>query len=56
MSTKKILIVDDSTTSRLMHRTLISRKTNYEVICASDGAQALRLVASEMPNLIQSSC
>ena len=51
-SSKKILLVDDSATSRLMHRILISQKTGYEVICAKDGAEALRVVASEGPDLV----
>lgn len=51
-SSKKILLVDDSATSRLMNRILISRKTGCEVICAKDGAEALRVVAREGPDLI----
>jgi CheY-like chemotaxis protein len=49
---KKILLVDDSATSRLMHRTLISQKTGHQVICAQDGFEALKLMASENPDLI----
>lgn len=49
---KKILLVDDSATSRLMHRTLISQKTGHVVVCAKDGAEALKLAASESPDLI----
>jgi CheY-like chemotaxis protein len=49
---KKILLVDDSATSRLMHRMLISQKTGCVVICAKDGAEALQVVASESPDLI----
>ncbi len=52
MSSKKILLVDDSPTTRLMHRTLISRKTGHDVVCAKDGAEALQLAASENPDLI----
>ena len=52
MNVKKILLVDDSATSRLMHRTLISQKTGHTVVCAKDGAEALKLVASESPDLI----
>jgi CheY-like chemotaxis protein len=51
-SSKTILLVDDSPTSRLMHRTLISQKTGYEVVCAADGAQALRVIAAKTPDLI----
>jgi CheY-like chemotaxis protein len=49
---KKILLVDDSATSRLMHRMLITQRTSYQVVCAVDGAEALRLVNSEAPDLI----
>jgi CheY-like chemotaxis protein len=51
-SLKKILLVDDSATSRLMYRMLISRKTPYEVICATDGTEALRVMERETPDLI----
>ena len=51
-SLKKILLVDDSATSRLMYRMLISRKTPYEVICATDGIEALRVMERETPDLI----
>lgn len=51
-SSKTILLVDDSATSRLLHRTLISQKTGYEVICVADGAQALRVIATKTPDLI----
>ena len=49
---KKILIVDDSCTSRVMHRYLISKNTNYEEVCAANGLQALNLAVSERPDLI----
>lgn len=49
---KKILIVDDSPTSRLMHRYMITSKTDYEVVCATDGMQALDLAKSAGPDLI----
>jgi CheY-like chemotaxis protein len=35
-----------------MHRTLISQKTGHDVVCAKDGAEALKLAASESPDLI----
>lgn len=49
---KKILIVDDSPTTRVVHRHLISSKTSYEVVCATDGRQALELAVKEAPDLI----
>lgn len=49
---KKILLVDDSATSRLTHRMVISRKTSHEVITAASGEEALTLVGSQKPDLI----
>lgn len=49
---KKILIVDDSSTSRVMHRYLITKNTDYDVICAANGTQALDMAVSERPDLI----
>jgi CheY-like chemotaxis protein len=49
---KKILIVDDSSTSRLMHRYLISKNTDCEILCASDGGEALRVADDQQPDLI----
>jgi response regulator RpfG family c-di-GMP phosphodiesterase len=49
---KKILLVDDSITTRLTNRTIIARRTAHEVICATNGPEALKLVASEKPDLI----
>jgi CheY-like chemotaxis protein len=49
---KKILLVDDSATSRLMHRMLISQKTGFEVICAKDGEEALSTLANTIPDLV----
>jgi CheY-like chemotaxis protein len=49
---KKVLIVDDSSTSRLMHRYLITKNADCEVFCASDGSEALRVAADKQPDLI----
>jgi CheY-like chemotaxis protein len=49
---KKILLVDDSATSRLMHRMLISQKTGFQVICAKDGEEALSMLANVIPDLV----
>ena len=49
---KKVLLVDDSATSRLMHRIIVAKHTNYTVVCAQDGDQALKLANSEKPDLI----
>jgi CheY-like chemotaxis protein len=49
---KKILLVDDSATTRLMNRILIAQSTGYEVISAKDGEEALRLIETLVPDLI----
>jgi len=49
---KKILLVDDSATTRMTNRIMIALKTPHEVVCAADGSEALRLVASEKPDLV----
>ncbi|HEY6328926.1 MAG TPA: response regulator [Blastocatellia bacterium] len=49
---KKILLVDDSVTTRIMHRILIQKNGDYDVTCAHDGKEALRLAVSEKPDLI----
>jgi CheY-like chemotaxis protein len=49
---KKILIVDDSSTSRVMHRYLITKNTGYEVVCAANGVEALKIAEAERLDLI----
>jgi CheY-like chemotaxis protein len=49
---KKVLLVDDSATSRLMHRSIVKNNTNYTVVCAQTGEQALELASAEKPDLI----
>src|SRR5215470_11790528 len=49
---KKILLVDDSATTRMTNRIMIARKTAHEVVCAADGSEALRLAARERPDLV----
>lgn len=49
---KKVLLVDDSATTRMLHRAMVARRTNYSVICAQDGKEAVRVAASEKPDLI----
>jgi CheY-like chemotaxis protein len=52
MAAKKILLVDDSSTSRLVNRMIFSQKANYIVINASDGKEAVLLALQEKPDLI----
>jgi CheY-like chemotaxis protein len=49
---KRILLVDDSITTRVAHRIAINRNTKYEVLCASNGPEALEKAISEAPDLI----
>src|SRR5262245_60007043 len=49
---KKILLVDDSITTRMTNRTIISRRTRHDVVCAANGPEALKMVGSERPDLV----
>lgn len=48
---KKILLVDDSSTS-LMHNRMILAKGAWEIITARDGQQAVAMASQEKPDLI----
>ncbi|HET8921727.1 MAG TPA: response regulator [Candidatus Acidoferrum sp.] len=52
MPTKKILLVDDSSAARLMNRMIFSQKSNYVLISASDGKEAVDKAREEKPDLI----
>ena len=41
MASKKILLVDDSCTARLVNRMVFSQKSNYVLISAIDGKEAV---------------
>jgi CheY-like chemotaxis protein len=49
---KKILLVDDSLTTRMTNRTIISRRTGHDVVCAANGPEALKMVGAERPDLV----
>jgi len=49
---KKVLLVDDSATSLVMNRVVITRKTPHEVLIAESGPEGLRLAALNKPDLI----
>ena len=51
MTQKKILIVDDSSTIVMMEK-FILRNDPYILITASNGEEAIRLAASEQPDLV----
>jgi len=49
---KKILLVDDSSTSRLASRMLFATKQNYELMSACDGKEGVETAIREHPDLI----
>jgi len=52
MASKKILLVDDSCTARRVNRMVFSQKTNYVLLSAVDGKEAVERAKSEKPDLI----
>src|SRR3989475_11712498 len=52
MSTKKILLVDDSCTARLVNRMIFSQKSNYVLISAVDGKEAVERAKRGKADLI----
>ena len=51
MVRKKILLVDDSETSLLMSRMILS-KANYDIVVAKNGADGVDRAVSERPDLV----
>ena len=51
-ASKKILLVEDSDTTRLTHRVMIAKRTGYTVITVANGREALKLAESEKPDLV----
>lgn len=49
---KKVLLVDDSATTRILHRSIVTNRTNYSVICAKNGEEAIEVATAEKPDLI----
>ena len=49
---KKILLVEDSDTTRLSHRIMIAKRTGYDVIAVANGTEALKLAAAQTPDLV----
>jgi CheY-like chemotaxis protein len=52
MPSKKILLVDDSCTARLVNRMIFNQKSNYVLISAIDGKEAVEKARTEKPDLI----
>jgi CheY-like chemotaxis protein len=51
MARKKILIVDDSETSLMMSRMILS-KASYDIVVAKDGQEGVEKAIAEQPDLI----
>jgi CheY-like chemotaxis protein len=51
MANKKVLVVDDSGTARMLEQSILRREA-YEVVTAKDGAEAVEKAAAEKPDLI----
>jgi|KBSMisStaDraftv2_1062788.scaffolds.fasta_scaffold783138_2 two-component system phosphate regulon response regulator PhoB len=49
---KRILLVEDSDTTRLSHRIMITKRTGYDVVAVANGAEALKLAAVQTPDLV----
>jgi len=52
MPGKKILLVDDPCAVRLVNRMIFSQKSNYVLISAEDGVEAVERAREEKPDLI----
>jgi len=52
MGSKKVLLVDDSSTARLLTRLIFSQKPNYVLLSAVDGRDAIERAHAEKPDLI----
>lgn len=51
MARKKILLVDDSETSLLMSRMILS-KANYDILVAKDGQEGIERAVADRPDLV----
>jgi DNA-binding response OmpR family regulator len=49
---KKILLVDDSSTTLLMEEMLFREHTNYQLVLARNGEEAVQTAIAEHPSLI----
>lgn len=49
---KKILLIDDSSTSRMTSRMLFADQNSYELISACDGKEGVEKAIAERPDLI----
>jgi CheY-like chemotaxis protein len=51
-ASKKILLVEDSETTRLTNRIMIAKRTGYAVVSVANGVEALKLATTEKPDLV----
>ena len=49
---KKVLLVDDSTTTLMMEQMILTQRTAYECVTAKDGLDAITSAVKEMPDLV----
>lgn len=49
---KKVLLVDDSTTTLMMEEMVLKQGTNYECVTAKDGLDAISRAVVEEPDLV----
>ena len=52
MTRKKLLLVDDSNTALLMEQMILKNRTNFELLIAHDGLEAVERTLKELPDLI----
>jgi CheY-like chemotaxis protein len=52
MTRKKLLLVDDSNTALLMEQMILRNRTNFHLLIAHDGMEAVEKTLTEMPDLI----
>jgi CheY-like chemotaxis protein len=49
---KKVLLVDDSSTTLMMEEMILKQRTNYECVTAMDGLDAISRAVAEAPDLV----
>ena len=49
---KRVLLVDDSTTTLMMEEMVLKQSTNYECVTAKDGLDAISRAVAEAPDLV----
>ena len=49
---RKVLLAENSDTTRLTHRIMITKKTRHTVVSVANGTEALRMAELEKPDLI----